>query len=76
MEYAVSLERAIVTFNTPDFEVIHREWLVDGRDHFGILLRKTCGVAEFVAACRYTLQQDFPDASWCYNNILWLRKPR
>jgi hypothetical protein len=35
--WAVSQERAIVTFNFSDFMVIHEEYLASGRQHFGVI---------------------------------------
>jgi len=36
--WAVTQERAIVTFNVSDFMTLHEEYQADRKEHFGILL--------------------------------------
>jgi len=38
LEVAASLGRVIYTYNTRDFQRIHREWLGSGRSHAGIIV--------------------------------------
>jgi uncharacterized protein with PIN domain len=40
LEYAVSEQRAIFTFNAGDFDRLHKEYIKSGKNHFGILLSK------------------------------------
>ncbi|MCR4318480.1 MAG: DUF5615 family PIN-like protein [Planctomycetes bacterium] len=40
IEFAISEQRAIFTFNVGDFDRLHREYLKRGEEHFGILLSK------------------------------------
>jgi predicted nuclease of predicted toxin-antitoxin system len=36
--YAVSEQRAIVTFNHQDFAPLHASWLAEGKEHWGVIL--------------------------------------
>lgn len=38
LEFAVSEERVLFSFNREDFHKLHEEWLKQGREHWGILL--------------------------------------
>jgi hypothetical protein len=46
LAFAVSQQRAIVSFNIGDFAMLHEEYLSTGREHWGIILsnRETIGV--------------------------------
>lgn len=38
LEFAVSEQRALVTFNAGDFVRLHERYLAEGKDHWGIIL--------------------------------------
>lgn len=40
LEYAISKQRAIFTFNIGDFQRLHKEYGESEKEHFGILLSK------------------------------------
>jgi len=40
LQYAISEQRAIFTFNVGDFDRLHKEYMQSGKEHFGILLSK------------------------------------
>src|SRR3990172_12062140 len=48
LEYAVSVGRAIVTFNAGDFDRIHKEYIKNGKNHFGIILSKQIPIGELI----------------------------
>ncbi len=48
LEYAVSTQRAIFTFNVGDFDRLHKEYLKESKDHFGILLSKQILLGETI----------------------------
>jgi uncharacterized protein with PIN domain len=48
LEYAVSEQRAIFTFNAGDFDRLHKEYIKSGKNHFGILLSKQIPIGETI----------------------------
>jgi len=48
LEYAIAQQRALFTFNAGDFDRLHKEYLQDGREHFGIILSKQRPIGEII----------------------------
>ena len=48
LEYAVSEQRAIFTFNIGDFDRLHKEYIKSRKNHFGILLSKQMPIGETI----------------------------
>ena len=48
LTFAVSERRALFTFNTSDFDKLHKEQLAKGLHHYGILLSKQLPVGDTV----------------------------
>ena len=48
LEYAVSEQRAIFTFNAGDFDRLHKEYRKNGREHHGIILSKQLPLSETI----------------------------
>ncbi len=46
LEYAISQERAILTFNSRDFAVLHKEYKKQERKHFGIIVSEQLTIGE------------------------------
>ncbi|GBD99662.1 hypothetical protein BMS3Abin07_01700 [bacterium BMS3Abin07] len=42
LEYAITEERAIFTFNAGDFNILHKEYMYSERSHFGIIVSSRC----------------------------------
>ncbi len=48
LEYAISDQRTIFTFNAGDFDRLHKKFLSEGKSHFGILLSKQLPIGETI----------------------------
>ena len=70
MEYAISREMAIFTFNSADFISIHNEYLRKGRNHFGILLSKQVPLKESIRRLTSFLYK-YTETE-LQNNIFWV----
>lgn len=46
LEYAISHERAILTFNSRDFSILHKEYKKQAREHFGIIVSEQLPIGE------------------------------
>lgn len=70
LEYAISEERAIFTFNVGDFDRLHKEYIKAGRVHFGILLSKQIPFGETVN--RLTRFLFTYTSTELKNNLFWI----
>jgi uncharacterized protein with PIN domain len=70
LEYAVSEGRAIVTFNAGDFDRLHKEYINNGKNHFGIILSKQIQIGELTKRLAKFLFSH--SAEEMKNNIFWL----
>ncbi len=52
LEYAISEQRAIFTFDVGDFSRLHEEYIKKGKDHFGIPWGQIRGVKSFILTKR------------------------
>lgn len=48
LEYTISQERSLVTFNIDDYAKIHKECAISGKKHFGIILSEQLPIGEFI----------------------------
>lgn len=48
LDFAVTQQRSIYTFNASDFARLHRDWVQRGRDHFGMIVipDQRCSVSD------------------------------
>lgn len=70
LEFAVSEQRAIFSFNTGDFDRIHKEYVKNGKGHYGILLSKQIPIGETIhRLTRFLFTHTAEDVN---NNIFWL----
>ncbi len=70
LEYAISQQRAIFTFNVGDFDRLHKEYLKSGKRHWGILLSKQIPVGETIK--RLTRFLFTHSSEEIKNNIFWI----
>lgn len=70
LEYAVSEQRAIFTFNAGDFDRLHKEYIKSGKNHFGILLSKQIPIGETIN--RLTKFLFAYSKEEIRNNIFWI----
>jgi uncharacterized protein with PIN domain len=70
LEYAISQQRAIFTFNAGDFDRLHREYIEGGKNHFGILLSKQIHIGETIARLTKFLFEHSSEK--IKNNIFWI----
>ena len=70
LEYAVSTQRAIFTFNVGDFDRLHKEYLKKSIEHFGILLSKQMPLGETISRLTKFLFAHSVDE--IKNNIFWI----
>lgn len=70
LEYAISEERAIFTFNAGDFIKLHEEYLKAGKEHYGILLSKQIPFGETVKRLiRFLFTHSAKEVK---NNLFWI----
>lgn len=70
LEYSISEQRAIFTFNAGDFDRLHKEYLKGGKNHFGILLSKQIPIGETIN--RLTKFLFTHSKEKVRNNIFWI----
>ena len=70
LEYAVSEQRTIFTFNTGDFDRLHKGYIKSGKNHFGILLSKQIPIGETIKRLTKFLFEH--SAEEVKNNIFWI----
>jgi uncharacterized protein with PIN domain len=70
LEYAVSEQMAIFTFNAGDFDRLHKEYIKSGKNHFGILLSKQIPIGETIN--RLTKFLFAHSKEEIRNNIFWI----
>jgi uncharacterized protein with PIN domain len=70
LEYVVSEQRAIFTFNAGDFDRLHKEYIKSGKNHFGILLSKQIPIGETIN--RLTKFLFAHSKEEIRNNIFWI----
>jgi hypothetical protein len=82
LEFAASEGRALVTYNSGHFVVLHREWTAAGRAHAGILVTSRDykhSVGELVRDLQATLQRHAElhnEQDWLRNQLIWIQGPR
>jgi len=70
LQYAISEERAIFTFNVGDFNRLHKEYIKTGKSHFGILLSKQLSISETIR--RLTKFLFMHSKEEIKNNVFWI----
>lgn len=48
LEFAVSKKRAILTHNKRDFILLHKKYLIEGKEHYGIILSDQRPIGELL----------------------------
>ena len=70
LQYAISEQRTIFSFNVGDFDRLHKEYMQRGKEHFGILLSKQIPFSETLK--RLTKFLFTHSAREIKNNLFWL----
>ena len=70
LDYAISGQRAIFTFNAGDFDRLHKEYVQGGTHHFGIILSKQIPIGETIK--RLTKFLFTHSSEEIKNNIFWI----
>ncbi len=70
LEYAISEQRTIFTFDVGDFNRLHEEFMEKGKDHFGIILSKQIPLSETIK--RLTKFLFSQSKKRIENNIFWV----
>jgi len=70
LEYAISEQRAIFSFNIGDFKRLHEEYVLNGRSHSGIILSKQIPIGETIK--RLTKFLYTHSSEEVKNNIFWI----
>lgn len=70
LDYAIAENRSLFTFNSGDFDRLHKEYLKNGKDHFGIILSKQMPIGETVK--RLTKFLFSRSADEVRNNVFWI----
>ncbi len=70
LQYAISEQRAIFTFNVGDFDRLHKEYMESGKEHFGILLSKQMPFSETLK--RMTQFLFTHSSKEIKNNLFWI----
>jgi predicted nuclease of predicted toxin-antitoxin system len=82
LKYAASEGRALVTYNSGDFAVLHRKWMAAGWAHAGLLLSPRDykhAVGELVRDLLATLEHHaalHDEGDWPKNQLIWIRPAR
>ena len=71
MMYATAEERAILTFNTTDFLLLHRDWRQRGKEHYGMIVSDQHPVGEIVRRLLNLLHR--VPADEMRNEIRWIQ---
>jgi len=71
LEYAISEQRAIFTFNVGDFKKLHEEYLIEKKNHFGIILSKQIPLGESIKRLTKFLFTH-SSSEEIKNNIFWI----
>jgi len=70
LEYAISQERSMATLNIVDFVKIHKEYMVSGKKHYGIILSEQLPIGEVINKFLELLNKFTADE--LDNNLWWL----
>lgn len=73
LAYAADQNRAIVTFNIPDFVRLHRDYVLSGKEHWGIILSEQLPISEMVHRLLYFLNHVTADE--IKNQLRYLQAP-
>ena len=70
LEYAISLKRTILTFNIRDYIKLHKEYMTEGREHFGIIISPQINISTLIKKLSIKIMSAKPEN--IYNQIFWL----
>ena len=70
LQYAISEQRSIFSFNVSDFDRLHKEYMQSRKEHFGILLSKQIPFSDTLK--RLTQFLFTHSAKEIRNNLFWI----
>jgi predicted nuclease of predicted toxin-antitoxin system len=70
LDYAISQERSLVTFNVVDYVKLNNEYIASGKRHYGIILSKQSPIGEMVRRLLRLLDKFTADE--LESNLWWL----
>lgn len=70
LDFAISQERAIFTFNVRDYVILHKDCLKSGKKHYGIIISKQQTLIETINRLSVLLLRDNPEI--LVNQLIWL----
>lgn len=70
LQYAISEQRAIFTFNVGDFDKLHKKYIQSGKEHFGILLSRQIPFSETLKRLTHFLFTH--TAQEVKDNLFWI----
>lgn len=62
MEYAIAQESCIFTFNVKDFVLLHNDYAINEREHFGIIVSSQLPIGEALRRLLAMLQRSSLDS--------------
>ena len=70
LDYAISQERSLVSFNISDYVKIHKEYMIFGKNHYGIILLEQLPIGEVINRLLELLNKFTVDE--LEDNLWWL----
>ena len=70
LEYSVSQKRAFFTFNIRDFIILHKQYIAEKKEHFGIIVSPQIDIKTLVKKLSIKLMTIKPEE--IYNQLFWL----
>ena len=72
LNYAASQQRAILTFNIGDFSILHEQYMLEGKEHWGIILSNQEPIGELLRRILRLLNSASADE--LKNQVRWLNE--
>lgn len=69
-DYAISMERAVVTNNFRDFAILHRKYIKEYKRHYGIVFTTKCSISTMIKRLRTFIESVSQEQ--LMNQIIWL----
>jgi hypothetical protein len=70
LEFAMSLKRTLFTFNVRDFIKLHKEYVSQKREHFGIIISPQINISTLIKKLSSIIVSIKPEE--IHNQIFWL----
>ncbi len=70
LDYSVSLKRTLFSFNIRDFINLHKQYISEKKEHFGIILSPQINISTLIKKLSFKLMMLKPEEM--YNQLFWL----